>query len=93
VRLSGNPMLPGQSGTPGAVFDNFIHYRASANLSGANVTLDTSTATDVISAARNVALGAMADGTLRLDVALVPGKPLLSGTYSSVLTISIDPSP
>jgi hypothetical protein len=93
VRLSGNPMLPGQSGTPGAVFDNFIHYRASASLSGANVTLDTSTATDVISAARNVAVGAMADGTLRLDVALVPGKPLLSGTYSSVLTISIDPNP
>jgi hypothetical protein len=46
-----------------------------------------------VSASRNIPVGAMTDGVLRLDVALVPGKPLLAGTYSSVLTISIDPNP
>jgi hypothetical protein len=93
VRLSGNPMLLTHCGTPGAVFDNFIHYRASASLSGANVVLDTSVTSDVVSVSRNFAVGAMTDGVLRLDVALIPGKPLLAGTYSSVLTISIDPNP
>lgn len=93
VRLSGSPMLLAQGGTSGPVFDNFIHYRASAVLSGASVVLDTSVAGDAISASRNIAVGSTTNGSLRLDVALVPGRPLMAGSYSSILTVSIDPNP
>lgn len=93
VRLSGNVMLPADPGSPTPVFDGLIHYRASASFSGANVVLDTSQGADAASASRNTAAGAVTEGVVRVYVNLLAGKPLLPGTYSSILTVSIDPNP
>ena len=93
VRLSGNAMLLTQPGNPGSTFDDLIHYRAAATFSGANVVLDTSLGTDVASASRNATSGAVTEGVVRVDVNLLGGKPLLPGTYASILTVSIDPNP
>ena len=93
VRLSGNAMLPAQAASPTPTFDTLINYRASAMFSGANAMLDTSLGTDATSASRNTAVGAVKDGVVRVDVTLLAGKPLLAGTYSSILTVSIDPNP
>jgi hypothetical protein len=86
-------MLPADPGSPTPVFDGLIHYRASASFSGANVVLDTSLGADAASASRNTAAGAVTEGVVRVDVNLLAGKPLLPGTYSSILTVSIDPNP
>lgn len=93
VRLSGNAMLLSQPGSPTSTFDDFIHFRAAASFSAANVVLDTSLGSDAASTSRNTATGAVTEGTVRVDVNLLAGKPLLPGTYSSVLTVSIDPTP
>jgi hypothetical protein len=93
VRLSGNAMLPAQPASPTPVFDTLINYRASATFSGANAVLDTSLGSDAASGSRNTAAGAVTSGVVRVDVNLIAGKPLLPGTYSSVLTVSIDPNP
>jgi hypothetical protein len=55
--------------------------------------LDTSQGADAASASRNTAAGAVTEGVVRVDVNLLAGKPLLPGTYSSILTVSIDPNP
>jgi hypothetical protein len=93
VRLSGNAMLLDQPGNPTPVFDALINYRASASFSGASVVLDTSVGADATSGSRNQAAGAVTEGVVRVDVGLLAGKPLLPGTYSSILTVSIDPNP
>jgi len=49
--------------------------------------------TDVASASRNATSGAVTEGVVRVDVNLLGGKPLLPGTYASILTVSIDPNP
>jgi hypothetical protein len=93
LRLSGNAMLLTQPASPTTVFDNLINYRASASFSGANTVLDTSSGGDVASATRNTLVGAVTEGVVSVDVTLLAGKPLLPGTYSSILTVSIDPNP
>jgi hypothetical protein len=48
---------------------------------------------DAASPTRNAAAGATINGSLGVDVNLVPGRPLLAGNYSATLTVSIDPNP
>lgn len=93
VRLSGDALrLAGAPSAPSGL-DNQIHFRAIAQLSAANAVLDTRVGTDAASPTRNVAVGTTINGSLGVDVNLVPGKPLLAGTYAATLTVSIDPNP
>ena len=93
VRLSANPMQLTSAPAPSPSFDSEIHVRASATLMGATAVLDTSAGTSATSAARHVVSGATTNGSVRLDVNLLRNRPLLPGTYSSTLTLSIDPNP
>jgi hypothetical protein len=73
--------------------DNFIHWRAQGTFSAATATLSTNSAATVISSATNVASGATSGATITINVNLIAGQPLLAGTYTGVLTVTVDPNP
>lgn len=83
--LRGVPMKTGA--LPTAQFDNLIHYRATAKLGSAAAVLSTDTASEAV-----VALPPTS-GLMAVDVSLVgKGRPLNAGTYSSVLTVLLEPA-
>ena len=92
VRLSAGPMRHASAGAT-AAFDNMIDFRAIATLAGATAVLDTRSGPDAVSTLPNVVSGATIDGSVRIDVNLIAGRPLLAGAYASLLTLSIDPIP
>ena len=92
VRLSG-AALQLQPATSAPGFDNFIDYRASASFNAASAVLDTRMASEASSAATNTMAGATVNGSIRVDVNLLVGNPLLAGTYAAILTVSVDPNP
>lgn len=93
VRLSADAMKLAQPPASTAAFDSAINFRAIASFSGATATLDTTSASDAASSVRHTAAGATLNGSVRVDVNLLAGRPLLAGAYSSLLTLSIDPNP
>ena len=92
VRLSAEPMRLASTAS-NAAFDNTIHFRASASLGGATAVLTTTSGSEAVSTLGNVASGATTNASVRIDVNLLAGRPLLPGIYSSLLTLSIDPNP
>ena len=95
VRLSGAALQPVPAIAARANFDNFIGWHAVGTFGGATSTLNAtaSTVTTADSAAKNVASGATSNGTIGVTVNLLDsGKPILAGTYSGVLTVTIDPT-
>lgn len=93
LRLSATPMRLTTSATGGVAFDSAINFRATATLTGATAVLDTRNGTTAVSTQRNVVAGATLESSVKVDVSLLVGQPLLAGTYSSVMTVSVDPSP
>ncbi len=91
IRLSGSAMVP----TPaiGAVsgFDNSIDYLAIGQFGAASVALNTSVASQATSVATNVVSGAVSGASITVDVNLLANQPILAGSYSSILTVTIDP--
>lgn len=81
------PALPATAG-----FDNFINWQATANLGSASATLDTSFGSTTTSANYNVVSGTTVGGTVDVDVNLLAGQRLRSGTYTGVLTVTVDPT-
>lgn len=92
IRLTGSSLLPTPAVGAVAGFDNDIDYLAIAQFGAASTALNTTVASQVTSAGTNVASGPVAGATITVDVNLLVGQPLLAGTYSSVLTVTIDPS-
>jgi hypothetical protein len=92
IRLSGQRLEPSAPLAPVAAFDNFIHWRASATFGAAAATLDTRTASQATSATHNVVSGAVAGATITVDINLLRGQRVLAGSYSNILTVTIDPS-
>lgn len=83
--LRGAPLRTGLN--PTAHFDNVIHYRATAKMGSAASVLDTN------SASESMVPLSPATGPLAVDVSLIAkGKPPAAGTYSSVLSIVLEPS-
>lgn len=83
--LRGGPMKGALPGT--ATFDANIHYRATARLGAATTILATDVATEA-----KTNLGPTS-GTVSVDVALInKGKPLVAGTYNSILSIVLEPA-
>lgn len=93
LRLTGSALTPSPAIPSASGFDNFINYRAVGSFGAATTTLNTTTtpATSV-SAARNVASGPTTSGTVNVDVNLLSGQPVSAGSYSGVLTVTIDPN-
>jgi hypothetical protein len=92
VQLSGGPLQSPDATSPVAGFDNFINYRATAVFNAAVAVLDTRVQSVSTSGTRSSASGALADGSLSVDVNLTRANPLLAGRYQAVLTVTIDPS-
>lgn len=83
------------SGTPPSGFTNLINYSSSATFSGATATLNTATTATATGAEAGAAVsttGATPSGTM--SVTITPqanALPLLAGSYSDVMTITITP--
>ena len=92
ITLAGTAMQRTPSIGTIAGFDNFINWRASAVLGGANVVLDTSAVSTATSSAYNVSSGTTINGSLTTSVNLLAGQRLRSGTYSGTLTVTVDPN-
>jgi hypothetical protein len=92
VRLTATAMqlMPTPPASPS--FDSAINVRARATFGAANADLNTGLGSTVASMSRHVMSGATTGGSVRLDVNLLRGRPLLPGTYTTTLTLSIDPS-
>ena len=92
IRLSGSALQPTPALSAASGFDNFINWRAYGVFSAASATLNTSSASSATSLDFNVPSGAVSGATITVDVNLVAGNPLLAGSYSAILTVSIDPN-
>lgn len=92
IRLTGSQMAPTPATGAIAGFDNFINYQAIGQFGAATATLRTDTATQVTSTGTNVVSGAVTGATITVDVNLLAGQPIIAGNYSSILTVTIDPS-
>jgi hypothetical protein len=93
VRLTGAALQPTVAAAPRTGFDNFINYRAVGTFGGATSTLNTTTtAASADSSGKNTANGATPSGTVSVDVNLVPGNPVIAGSYSGILTVTVDPA-
>lgn len=93
ITLSGSALqrIPAVAAAPG--FDSFINYKAAAILGGASVTLTTTTSSAAVtSAGYNVSSGTTIGASLPVNVNLVAGQPLRSGSYSTTLSVTIDPT-
>jgi hypothetical protein len=94
IRLSGaalkNPAIQ-----PVANFDNFINWQADATFGAAQATLATTSPTlvsQVTSIQQNVLSGPTQSALITLKVKLLPGKRIIAGHYSNILTVTIDPA-
>lgn len=92
IRLTGSPMVTTPATSAVAGFDNEINYLAIAQFGAASTALNTTAATQATSAGTNVVSGAVSGATVTVDVNLLAGQPIIAGTYSSVLRVTIDPS-
>jgi hypothetical protein len=92
ITLAGNAMqrVPAVGAIAG--FDNFIDWQASATLGSATAVLATNAASTVTSTSTNVGSGTTVNGSFGVNVNLLAGQRLRSGTYSSVLTVTVDPT-
>jgi hypothetical protein len=91
IRLSGEPLINPEI-APVANFDNFIDWQARASFGAAQALLDTRQTNQVTSAAKNVASGPTQSGLITIQVKLLPGRRIIAGHYSNVLTVAIDPA-
>jgi hypothetical protein len=84
-----------RAGAPPSGFTNLINYSASAGFSGATATLDTATTATATGPESGTAVstsGATPSGNLSLTIVpKVNTQPLISGSYSDTLRITITP--
>ena len=94
VRLTGGALALTPTIAAPSGFANFINYKAVGTFGAATATLTTTTATSTSasSVAKNVASGATTSGSVGVNVNLIAGNTALAGSYSSVLTVTIDPN-
>ena len=92
IRLTGGALQPSVATPAASGFDNFIDWQATGVFSAATAALDTRSAVSATSAGFNVSSGAVSGATITVDVNLVAGNPVIAGTYSAILIVSIDPN-
>lgn len=94
VRISGAALLPVTPLPPRPGFDSLINWQAQATFGLASATLVTAgpLPAQVTSTNRNATGSGSTSGNITVNVNLVPGGRPLSGNYSGVLTLTIDPA-
>jgi len=93
VRLTGRALALTPTAPAASGFSNVINYRAIGTFGAATATLNTTTTvTSASSPTRNVASGATTSGSVGVSVNLVAGGIAMAGTYTGVLTVTIDPN-
>ncbi|MCB1518987.1 MAG: hypothetical protein KDJ37_00255 [Hyphomicrobiaceae bacterium] len=93
LRLTGAALQPTSPIPARAGFDNFINYRADGSFGSAAATLSTTVAEhSVDSAQKNTASGATSNGFISVGVNLISGNPIIAGSYTGILTVTIDPA-
>jgi hypothetical protein len=92
LRLQGIAMQRTPAVAPIAGFDSFIDWQAQAVFGNASVVLSTAAASSATSTQQNVASGAVSGQSIPVDIHLVPGNRLRSGSYTGVATVTIDPA-
>jgi hypothetical protein len=92
LRLSGSAMQPVGSVPARPGFDNFIHWRAAGSFGNASALLSTNVASRVDSGSKNIAAGVTSNESINVDVNLLDGNPIIAGSYSGTLTVTIDPN-
>lgn len=91
VRLSGSAMTTANPAT--GAFDNFINYRAIATFAGATTTLVTNGTAPVTSTSSSLSSTIGDNLPVTIDINMIAGsKPLLAGSYSNVMTVTVDPN-
>ncbi len=91
VKLRGAPLMH-QAGAELAGFDSFIGFEAEASFGAVSALLAT-TQTGQTNEAASPATPAALAGPVDVTVRLLAGRPLAAGSYSSVMTIMLEPSP
>jgi hypothetical protein len=93
LRLTGSALALTPAASSFTGFDDFINYRAVGSFGAAISTLTTTTTSgSASSVAKNVASGVTTAGSVSVNVNLIAGNPAMAGTYSGVLTVTIDPN-
>lgn len=92
LRLSGSAMQPVGSIPAQPGFDNFINWQAAGTFGSASTTLSTNSASQASSPTKNTASGVTSNGTINVNVNLLNGNPIIAGSYSNTLTVTIDPN-
>ncbi len=93
LRLSGQALQPTSATPPRAGFDNFINYTATSTFSSGSVTLNTSMTPQTVSTPSIGAANSVVSGSVAVNVNLRKANPVIAGSYSGTLTISLEPAP
>lgn len=93
LRLSGQALQQTPAPPPRSGFDNFINYTATSTFSSGSVTLNTTTTPQTVSTPSIGAANSVVSGSVAVSVNLKKANPVIAGSYSGTLTISLEPAP
>ncbi len=92
IRLSGSALQPTVAVGAATGFDNTINWVATGVFGAASVTHQTTSGTATTSTGFNAPSGAVSGATITVDINLVAGNPIIAGSYTGILTVSVDPN-
>jgi hypothetical protein len=94
LKLTGQALEQIPPAPPRSGFDNTINYTAIGTFNAATVTLNTTGAPQtVMSAAPAGAANSVVSGGVGVNVNLRQANPLLAGSYTGTLTVTLEPAP
>ena len=93
IKLNGSALQPTPSIGPQPGMDNFINWHAHAAFASAVSDLNTTGTipAQAVSPLQNTATSGFTSGNISLDINLRAGNQIQTGSYSGILTMTIDP--
>ena len=94
LSLTGQALQPVSSTPVRPGFDNFINYVASGTFNTGSVTLNTTVGSQTVTTASTIgATGSTVSGSVDVNVNLKRSNPIIAGSYSGTLTVTLEPAP
>lgn len=94
LKLTGQALVQSPAAPPRSGFDHFINYRAVGTFNTGTVTLDTTQTSQTVSTSTPIgAANAVVSGTVGVEVNLKRNQPIIAGSYSTTLVITLEPAP